>query len=132
MKSVPQQGRRVARPPPPPVEEDDDEFTDEEYDEEEYSDGAEEEDDGDDIGDLMVDLLSHEEDNVCSAMLKVAKQLETTNRLLVKMLASSAPAQEAPAPKPRRTRRPQQVASSEEEGPVDLTEDDGSEEQTEA
>ena len=127
MKSVPH-SRRAARPPPV-EEEEEDEFTDEEeYDEEELSD----DDDDNDIGDLMIDLLSHEEDNVCSAMLKVAKQLETTNRLLVKMLASSAPAQEAPAPKPRRTRRPQQVASSEEEGPVDLTEDDGSEEQTEA
>lgn len=126
MKSVPH-GRRSARPLPPPVEEDDDEFTDEEYDDDEEED----EEDENDIGDLMIDLLSYEEDNVCSAMLKVAKQLETTNRLLVKMLASNVPQQqqeEGVLQTPKRRRRPQAIPSSGDE-PVDLTEDYETEEQ---
>lgn len=128
MKSVPH-GRRSARPLPPPVEEDDDEFTDEEYDD----DDEEDDEDENDIGDLMIDLLSYEEDNVCSAMLKVAKQLETTNRLLVKMLASNVPQQqqqqeEGVLQTPKRRRRPQAIPSSGDE-PVDLTEDYETEEQ---
>ena len=135
MKSVPQ-NRRPVRPPPPPVEEDDDEFTDDEEFDEEFDEDEEEEEE--DIGDLLVELLSHEDDNVCSAMLKVAKQLETTNRLLVKMLSANSPQLPPTPPTPKRMagRRPRRpsviVESSEEDSPMDLTEDDPEVEETEA
>jgi hypothetical protein len=126
MKSVPQMSRR--RPVQVVEEEEEDDEFDEEFSDEEFEeDGEEDEDDNEDIGDLMVELLSHEDDNVCSAMLKVAKQLETTNRLLVKMLASNTPqASPSPVKRPRSRRALNGSASSSEVEPeaVDLTVDD--------
>lgn len=97
MKSVPQMSRRR------PVqvveeEEDDDEFDEDEFSDEEFDEEEDEDEEEGELGELMEAFLSHEDDNVCSAMLKVAKQLETTNRLLVKMLASQAP---PPSPQKR-------------------------------
>lgn len=129
MKSVPQ-SRRTKMPPPPPEEEfeddeSDEEFEDDDFDEEDDEEGEEE------LAELMEAYLSHEDDNVCSAMLKVAKQLETTNRLLVKMLTLQQGASQSPKREKLRQRRQRVVeesGSSEGEGEgegetVDLTEE---------
>ena len=119
MKSVPQLSRR--RPVQVVEEESDEEFEDDEFEDDEFDEEEDDDDEGE-LGELMEAYLSHEDDNVCSAMLKVAKQLETTNRLLVKMLAS-----QAPPPSPQKRPRSRSVvhgsaSSSEVEAEaVDLT-----------
>lgn len=119
MKAVPT-GRRM-KMPPPPVEEDNDEFSEDESDDDFDEEEDEDEEEGcEDIGGLMIELLSHEGDNVCSAMIKVAKQLETTNRLLVKMLTAS----HYPPPTPKKERRRRHVEPELEQEAVDLTNED--------
>ena len=61
----------------------------EESDNEDSSD-EDESDDGEytDMAGLLTDLLSTDDDNVCTAMLKISSQLETTNRLLLKLVSS--------------------------------------------
>ena len=39
-----------------------------------------------DMYDMLGSFLASEDDNVCTAMLKVAKQLETQNKIMVKIL----------------------------------------------
>lgn len=39
-----------------------------------------------DVAEVLTSLLAAEDDNVCTAMLKVGKQLETQNKILVKIL----------------------------------------------
>jgi len=51
--------------------------SDEEEEEEEYEA---------DMFDMLSSFLSSEDDNVCTAMLKVSKQLETQNKIMVKIL----------------------------------------------
>ena len=60
-------------------ESDDDlsESDDEEEDDEEYTDMAS----------LLSNLLATDDDNVCTAMLKISTQLETTNKLLIKLVS---------------------------------------------
>jgi len=52
--------------------------------------GSDEEDEGEeyeaDMFDMLSSFLSSEDDNVCTAMLKVSKQLETQNKIMVKIL----------------------------------------------
>ena len=72
-----------------PIEED--EESDEEEPEEEFSDEEEDEDEDEeytDMAGLLQSLLATEEDNVCTAMLKISSQLETTNKLLVKLISN--------------------------------------------
>tara|TARA_R110002153_G_scaffold73871_1_gene192548 strand:+ start:412 stop:660 length:249 start_codon:yes stop_codon:yes gene_type:complete len=52
-------------------------MSDEEEDEEEYAA---------DMYDMLSSFLTSEDDNVCTAMMKVAKQLETHNKIMVKVL----------------------------------------------
>ena len=50
---------------------------------------SDEEDEGEyeaDMYDMLSSFLASEDDNVCTAMLKVAKQLETQNKIMVKIL----------------------------------------------
>ena len=119
MKSVPQMSRR--RPVQVVEEESDEEFEDDEFEDDEFDEEEEDDDEGE-LGELMEAYLSHEDDNVCSAMLKVAKQLETTNRLLVKMISAGGSPQKE---KPRRRPVVEESSASEEEAPeeVDLTEE---------
>ena len=57
-------------------------------DEEEYESEDEEGDDEyGDLSDLLTGLLTADDDNICTAVLKVGNQLETTNKILVKILA---------------------------------------------
>ena len=58
-------------------------------DEEEYESEEEEEDDEEygDLSELLTGLLATDDDNICTAVLKVGNQLETTNKILVKILA---------------------------------------------
>ena len=53
------------------------------------SQDTDEEDDEEymDIAAVLGGLLASEDDNVCTAMIKVAKQLETQNKILVKILS---------------------------------------------
>lgn len=51
--------------------------TDEEEDEEDYTD----------LSELLTGLLASEDDNMCTAVLKLGKQLENTNKILVKILS---------------------------------------------
>ena len=68
-----------------------DESESEEEPEEEFDDDEEEDEDEDeeytDMADLLQGLLSTDNDNVCTAMLKISSQLETTNKLLVKLIS---------------------------------------------
>ena len=65
-----------------------DESESEEEPEEEFDDDDEEEDEEyTDMADLLQGLLSTDNDNVCTAMLKISSQLETTNKLLVKLIS---------------------------------------------
>lgn len=68
-----------------------DESESEEEPEEEFDEDDDEEEDEDeeytDMADLLQGLLSTESDNVCTAMLKISSQLETTNKLLVKLIS---------------------------------------------
>lgn len=67
-----------------------DESESEEEPEEEFEYDVEEEDEDEeytDMADLLQGLLSTESDNVCTAMLKISSQLETTNKLLVKLIS---------------------------------------------
>lgn len=77
----------------PTVEDDDDE------EEEEYEEDEDEDEEGDedyvDMAGLLSNLLATDDDNVCTAMLKVSKQLETTNKILVKMLSQLSKKSEA-------------------------------------
>lgn len=51
------------------------------------SDEEEEEDEYEaDMYDMLSSFLSAEDDNVCTAMLKVSKQLEVQNKVMVKIL----------------------------------------------
>ena len=57
-------------------------------DEEEYE--SEEDEDDEEYGDLselLTGLLAADEDNICTAVLKVGTQLETTNKILLKILS---------------------------------------------
>jgi hypothetical protein len=67
----------------------DDDIDDDESDIEDSSD-EDGSDDGEytDMAGLLTDLLSTDDDNVCTAMLKISSQLETTNRLLLKLVSS--------------------------------------------
>lgn len=50
---------------------------------------SDEEDEGEyaaDMYDMLGSFLSSDDDNVCTAMLKVAKHLETQNKIMVKIL----------------------------------------------
>ena len=60
---------------------------DESESEEEPDEDDDEEDEYTDMADLLQGLLSTENDNVCTAMLKISTQLETTNKLLVKLIS---------------------------------------------
>ena len=51
------------------------------------SESGSDEDDYTDMAGLLSNLLATDDDNVCTAMLKISTQLETTNKLLVKFLA---------------------------------------------
>ena len=56
--------------------------------EEEYvSDEDEDEEDYTDLSELLTGLLASEDDNMCTAVLKLGKQLENTNKILVKILS---------------------------------------------
>ena len=52
-------------------------MSDEEEDEDEYAA---------DMYDMLSSFLTSDDDNVCTAMMKVAKQLETQNKIMVKVL----------------------------------------------
>ncbi len=64
-------------------------FEDSEDEGEDIEVSDEEEDDGEymaDLADVLGSYLTTEDDNVCSAMLRVSKQLETQNKIMVKIL----------------------------------------------
>ena len=68
----------------PEIESEDEEgedilMSDEEEDEDEDEYAA-------DMYDMLSSFLTSEDDNVCTAMMKVAKQLETQNKIMVKVL----------------------------------------------
>ena len=75
-----------------------DESESEEEPEEEFDEDDDEEEDEEytDMADLLQGLLSTDNDNVCTAMLKISSQLETTNKLLVKLISqvTKKPAEE--------------------------------------
>lgn len=50
------------------------------------SDEEEEDEYAADMYDMLSSFLTSEDDNVCTAMMKVAKQLETQNKIMVKVL----------------------------------------------
>ena len=64
---------------------------DEEMSEEEMSEEGEEmmfEDEGTDIAALMTSLLATEEgDTICTALVNIAQQLQTQNKIFIKMLS---------------------------------------------
>jgi hypothetical protein len=63
-----------------------------EFDEEEDVDFFEEEDEGMDLAGLMSSLLATPDgDTVCSALVNLCYQLETQNKILIKMLAKMQP-----------------------------------------
>jgi len=72
-----------------PIDESESETEEEPEDGFEYDVDEEDEDDEayTDMADLLQGLLSTESDNVCTAMLKISSQLETTNKLLVKLIS---------------------------------------------
>jgi hypothetical protein len=64
-------------------------FEDSEDEGEDIEVSDEEEDEGEymaDLADVLGSYLTTEDDNVCSAMLRVSKQLETQNKIMVKIL----------------------------------------------
>jgi hypothetical protein len=66
----------------------------EELDDEEMGEFEDDEfEEGIDMGELLTSLLTTEDgDNVCTALVTIGKQLETQNKILVKMLSKmSAP-----------------------------------------
>ena len=75
--------------PEPEEEEEEEEEGDDEFDG--GGDGDEDEDDDDnyvDMGSLLTGLLSTEDgDNVCTALIKINTQIETQNKILMKMLS---------------------------------------------
>ena len=86
-------------------EPEDDEFEDESDEGSELEDDSDMEEDSDDeftdMAGVLEGLLTTDEDNVCTAMLKIASQLETTNKLLVRVVSHlTKPAAPAPAPTP--------------------------------
>ena len=63
-----------------------------EFDEDEGVDFFEEEDEGMDLAGLMSSLLATPDgDTVCSALVNLCYQLETQNKILIKMLAKMQP-----------------------------------------
>lgn len=63
-----------------------------EFDEDEDVDFFEEEDEGMDLAGLMSSLLATPDgDTVCSALVNLCYQLETQNKILIKMLAKMQP-----------------------------------------
>jgi hypothetical protein len=64
----------------------DDENDENESGSEEESDDEAGDDEYTDMAGLLASLLATEDDNVCTAMLKISTQLETTNRLLAKLI----------------------------------------------
>jgi len=74
-----------------------DEEEDIEFDEEEEEDFfQEEEDEGMDLAGLMSSLLATPDgDTVCSALVNLCYQLETQNKILIKMLAKIQPPKSA-------------------------------------
>jgi hypothetical protein len=63
-----------------------------EFDEDEDGDFFEEEDEGMDLAGLMSSLLATPDgDTVCSALVNLCYQLETQNKILIKMLAKMQP-----------------------------------------
>lgn len=67
-----------------------------EGDEEEDEDYFQEEDEGMDIAGLMTSLLATPDgDTVCSALVNLCYQLETQNKILIKMLAKMQPPKSA-------------------------------------
>ena len=73
-----------------------DEEEDIEFDEEEEDFFQEEEDEGMDLAGLMSSLLATPDgDTVCSALVNLCYQLETQNKILIKMLAKIQPPKSA-------------------------------------
>jgi hypothetical protein len=73
-----------------------DEEEDIEFDEEEEDFFQEEEDEGMDLVGLMSSLLATPDgDTVCSALVNLCYQLETQNKILIKMLAKIQPPKSA-------------------------------------
>jgi hypothetical protein len=73
-----------------------DEEEDIEFDEEEEDFFQEEEDEGMDLAGLMSSLLATPDgDTVCSALVNLCYQLETQNKILIKMLAKMQPPKSA-------------------------------------
>ena len=73
-----------------------DEEEDIEFDEEEEDFFQEEEDEGTDLAGLMSSLLATPDgDTVCSALVNLCYQLETQNKILIKMLAKIQPPKSA-------------------------------------
>ena len=73
-----------------------DEEEDIEFDEEEEDFFQEEEDEGLDLAGLMSSLLATPDgDTVCSALVNLCYQLETQNKILIKMLAKIQPPKSA-------------------------------------
>ena len=70
-----------------PIDESESEEEPEEEFEDEDEDDEDEDDEYTDMADLLQGLLSTDSDNVCTAMLKISSQLETTNKLLVKLIS---------------------------------------------
>jgi hypothetical protein len=80
------------------IEEPEYETDDESDDEFDESDDDEEDDEYTDMASLLSNLLATDDDNVCTAMLKISTQLETTNKLLIKLVShvTKPPGQVAP------------------------------------
>lgn len=73
-----------------------DEEEDIEFDEEEEDFFQEEDDEGMDLAGLMSSLLATPDgDTVCSALVNLCYQLETQNKILIKMLAKIQPPKSA-------------------------------------
>ena len=73
-----------------------DEEEDIEFDEEEEDFFQEEEDEGMDLAGLMSSLLATPDgDTVCSALVNLCYQLQTQNKILIKMLAKMQPPKSA-------------------------------------
>ena len=73
-----------------------DEEEDIEFDEEEEDFFQEEEDEGMDLAGLMSSLLATPDgDTVCSALVNLCYQLETQNKILIKMLSKIQPPKSA-------------------------------------
>ena len=92
--------RRVVQEEPEEEFEDDSDIDLDEDDSDLEEDSDEDEDEYTDMASVLEGLLTTDEDNVCTAMLRISDQLKTTNTLLIKLVTHLTKAPPAPTPTP--------------------------------